>query len=253
MRATIALGHELEEADWDRPTECPGWTVHDQFAHLVGVERAVLADPRPEHPVPDLPHMRNEFAQFTELDVDYRRDRSGPVVLAELEETLDRRLAVLRDPALTEESMLLGPFGMRPARLTLGVRVFDIWAHGEDVRRATGRPADLDSAAAGVAVRWIRRALAKVIGTDAGLPEGSTVVIEVVGPHGFADAVRVGAEGRGERLSEVPVDPTVRLTLGTEAFTRRACGRWSVEATPVEVTGDAAAGQAVLTALTITP
>ena len=100
---------------------------------------------------------------------------------------------------------------------------------------------------------WIRRALPKVIGTDSGLPEGSTVVLEVVGPHAFVQSVRVGAEGRGERLSEVPADPTVRLSLGTEAFTRRACGRWPVEATPVEITGDAAAAQAVLTALAITP
>ena len=155
-------------------------------------------------------------------------------MLAELEETLDRRLAVLRDPTLTEESMLLGPFGMRPARLTLGVRVFDIWAHGEDVRRATGRPADLDSAAAGVAVGWIRKALAKVVGADAGLPEGVDRGdrggrAARVHPRRCGSAPRAAANG----CADVPADPTVRLSMGTEAFTRRACGRWPVEATPV--------------------
>jgi uncharacterized protein (TIGR03083 family) len=253
MRATIALGHELAPGDWDRPTECPGWTVKDQYSHLVGLERGLLGDAKPDHPLPALPHMVGEMAAFTELDVDYRRPWSGPQVLAELEETLERRLAVLRDPALTMESLIVSPFGMRPGRITLGVRTFDCWAHGEDVRRAVGRPADLDSPAAGVAVAWIRRALPRVLGVDAGLEPGTTVVIEVEGPHGFVQALGVDSDGQGEVLERVPEEPTVRLRLATEAFTRRACGRWPVEATPVAVEGDEQAARAVLAALAITP
>ncbi len=33
-RATIALLEQLSEQDWQRPSRCEGWTIHDLVAHL---------------------------------------------------------------------------------------------------------------------------------------------------------------------------------------------------------------------------
>jgi hypothetical protein len=31
------LGSQLNETEWKSPTDCPGWTVQDNLAHLVGM------------------------------------------------------------------------------------------------------------------------------------------------------------------------------------------------------------------------
>ncbi len=60
--ACVGIGPE----QWDLPTDCPGWTVKDQLAHVIGVERMVMGDeaPPPLEVVPD--HVRNEFAALNE-------------------------------------------------------------------------------------------------------------------------------------------------------------------------------------------
>ena len=40
--ALAALGRQLEPAEWELPTECPGWQVRDHCAHVVGTESALL-------------------------------------------------------------------------------------------------------------------------------------------------------------------------------------------------------------------
>jgi uncharacterized protein (TIGR03083 family) len=36
LARTQALLSGLRPADWQRPTDCPGWTVHDIVAHMTG-------------------------------------------------------------------------------------------------------------------------------------------------------------------------------------------------------------------------
>jgi uncharacterized protein (TIGR03083 family) len=68
VRSTIALAGTFGAAQWDLPTECPGWTVRDQVSHIVGVERMLLGDPEPAHTLPaarvdgDLQHPREVVA-----------------------------------------------------------------------------------------------------------------------------------------------------------------------------------------------
>lgn len=45
---TVAAGFTsrvagVEPGQWSSPTPCPDWTVHDLIAHVVGVQRAVMA------------------------------------------------------------------------------------------------------------------------------------------------------------------------------------------------------------------
>ncbi|KAA0234604.1 MAG: hypothetical protein JJLCMIEE_03077 [Acidimicrobiales bacterium] len=40
--ALDALGQQLGEEQWKTPTDCPGWTVQDNLAHIAGRELALL-------------------------------------------------------------------------------------------------------------------------------------------------------------------------------------------------------------------
>ena len=61
--------------------------------------------------------------------------------------------------------------------------------------------------------------------------------------------------GRAKSLDEIPVTPTVRLTMDAETFACLGCGRWSPEATlkagRVQMAGDAVLGQTILAQMNI--
>ena len=86
------LCSSLAEADWDRPTGCPGWTVKDQLSHLVDYEARALGRPGPDHTPADLSHTRNPLGEGNEIGVDFRRSRPGPEVLAEFRQVTAERL-----------------------------------------------------------------------------------------------------------------------------------------------------------------
>ena len=69
-QAIIALGSTFTEQEWKTPTDCPGWTVQDQVAHMLGSESRLLGLPAPEHTPQDTSHVKNESGQRNEVWVD---------------------------------------------------------------------------------------------------------------------------------------------------------------------------------------
>ena len=63
--AIIALCSTLTEREWKTPTDCPGWTVQDQVAHMLGSESRLLGLPTPEHTPPDTSHVKTSLASAT--------------------------------------------------------------------------------------------------------------------------------------------------------------------------------------------
>ena len=45
--STVEACAGLSPGDWERPTECPGWSVRDQLSHLIGIERSLMGDAAP--------------------------------------------------------------------------------------------------------------------------------------------------------------------------------------------------------------
>jgi hypothetical protein len=174
-------------------------------------------------------------------------------------------MGLLRDPALTVDSPLPSPFGVRPAGWVLRLRCFDCWMHEQDIRFAVSRPGGLTAPAAGIAVAWVRRALPRVVAELPGMSPGRTLRLTVDGPHGFVTVLGVGADGRGVDLGaggsdhlDKPdhPDPDVAVRVSTEAFMRRAGGRWPVDRLGAQITGTTAGqqlAQEFLAALAITP
>jgi uncharacterized protein (TIGR03083 family) len=211
--------------------------------------------------MPPYEHIRNSLGKKVEYAVQVRRGRTAPEVLAELESVLAQRLSTLEDPALTDASVIDGPFGPDRAATVVLLRTFDIWVHEQDIRCALGRPGNLDSPAAAVCVSTMMRQLPKLIARGAALEPGTTVVIDVTGPGSVTArlGVRVELDEQGQaRGHEVPAvsagqpGPLVTISLSTEAFTRRAAGRRPVSDTAYDVVGDADIARRVLEAMVAT-
>jgi uncharacterized protein (TIGR03083 family) len=260
-RSVLALGRDCDADDLGTPTECPGWTVKDQLAHVVGVERGLLPDVEDEPPhelPPDLPHVRGHFARRIEVAVDRRRGVPGAEVVAELAQVLDARSALLVGAGA--DDVVVGLRGETTLGELMTLRTFDVWAHEQDLRRALQRPGGLGSPAAALAVGYARAGLGRVVAKGAKVEPGRTVVVAVTGPVSFTEAVRVQqaepGRMRGTVLGHVPPigdGADVRVSMDTESFMRRSCGRWSVARTPVTVDGDADLAARVLEAMAVTP
>src|ERR1700722_7440194 len=264
VRARNALGEtwgalagvcsELSEADWARPTQCPGWDVKDQLSHLIGVERAIRGEPVPDWRGPLGDHVKNDFAATNERFVAVRRALPGPSVRAEFVEVTTTRMAQL-DALTAAEWAAPGwsPVGEVPRAEFVTVRVFDSWVHEQDVRLALDRPGGSGNAASAISLDRVQGAMPFVVGKKAGCPDGTTVRFDVAGPGRDARAVTIGVEGGRARPVGDEVAPTVTLALSSIDFVRLGWGRATaaqVEAAGgVEVQGDAVVGQSVLGAM----
>jgi uncharacterized protein (TIGR03083 family) len=264
-QAVLDLGHGCRDADFERETQCPGWTVKDQLSHITGIESRLEGVREPEVAVPDYAHVKGEVGRRIEESVQLRRGRPGPDIVAELDHVLAGRFATLNSPGLSEESIIPGPFGPAEAAEVLRLRSIDVWVHEQDIRQALARPGNLDSPAATVFLRSLFDALPMLVARRAGLELGTIVIIDVSGPILARTGVRVeaGADGRpwghklftGERVEDdVPGEdgPTTSLSLSTDALTRRAAGRASAADTAYQVTGDEEVARRVLDAIVVT-
>lgn len=252
------LGRDLNEADWDRPTDCPGWTVRDQLAHMVGTERALAGEATPPAAPPGLAHVHNPIGEMNEAWVASMRAQPGAEVLAAFDRITADRLATLRamsDADLERDGP--SPIGVVPYGVFMRVRVMDCWVHEQDMRRAVGRPGHLDGPAAEVALDRFTGSLGYVVGKRVGAPDGTTVVIEITGPLETARTIDVAGgrasvvEGRADR------EPVVAVSLSWDTFARLVAGRLAGDRAlsegMVEITGDKEMGERLVTNLATIP
>lgn len=244
------FGRELDESEWKRATELPGWTVQDNLVHLSAIESMSLGRPWRDHEAADLSNVKNDIGQVNEHAVDSRRAWTGAEALAEFHSITRERIDGLR--GLDEEGFGADswtPQGPGTVRTLLPFRIFDSWVHGQDMRRAVGREGDLDSRAARFTQGMIADAMPFVVGKKVGPPDGSTVVFSITEPLRLELAIQMRGR-RAARLDDLPTEPTVRLTLGSVTFERLACGRIdpgaALAAGEVSIDGDDELGRRVV-------
>jgi uncharacterized protein (TIGR03083 family) len=251
-RSIIAVGHDLSADDWERATDCPGWSVKDHVSHVIGTERMLQGLPPAVGNVDMPPYVKNQLGEFNEREVAARRDRSGAEVLAELEELTDLRVETLRkgDEAYFAQERMT-PTGSGTMLDFLSIRILDCWVHEQDIRRAVDRPGHTAGGPAEHTIDRLVRTVPIVVGKRAAAPEGSTTVLEITGP--VERTIPVVVEGGRAKVVDAaePGQPAVTVTMDTETFLVLAVGRRTAaeRADRVTIDGDAALGQAIVESL----
>jgi uncharacterized protein (TIGR03083 family) len=257
----VELGRSLHDEDFDLATDCPGWTVKDQFSHVIGTELLLEGVAAP----PDVPagtHVRNDLGQLNERFVVERRDLLGRAIVEELAGLFERRLGALA--ALDAEAWsAVGPtpVGMVPYVDYMGLRAFDCWVHEQDVRAAVGRPGGRGGYGERITLDRMEASMPYVLGKRVAPPVGTTLRLDVDGPLGRTVQLVVAARDDGT-VRAVPTEvladaPTATVQLDEEGFVRRACGRSSAAATLARHTtmlgGDRALAVAFVEAMVVVP
>lgn len=251
------LAHTLSDDEWRLPTDLPGWSVGDVVAHVAWLEDFLGGHVDIEHaPVwDDLPHAQSDFARLIEKPVDLRRSWQREHVLAELDEAVQRRRALLESGARDPEEIIVGLLGPVPLSHNLRVRAFDSWVHEQDIRAVVGRPGLADSPGAQATAAHLLRGLPGVWADKAGALPGETLELRVTGPIAFTAYVGVSAEGAAEIRAVPDAVPAVVIDMTWESYVGLATGRgprW-VWLEQVSRTGSDERARAVLDAFCITP
>ncbi|MGW5332231.1 maleylpyruvate isomerase family mycothiol-dependent enzyme [Streptomyces bauhiniae] len=255
--AISELVNPLAEAEWNRRTPCPGWSVRDVVSHVIGLDCEMLGDPRPIHTLPrDLFHVTNEAQRYMEMQVDVRRHHTAPEMTSELEYTVIRRNRQIRNESRQPDTVVRGPMGKEiTLELAMRMRAFDVWVHEQDLRTALGRPGNLDSPGALVARDLLLARLPKVVANEAEAPRSSAIVFDVHGPVEFLRTIRVDIQGRGTLETSPALGPAASFSLDWETYFRLACGRISAEAAGdrIKTEGDPDLTAAILRNFAVTP
>lgn len=254
LSSVNGLAGALDEPEWARPTGCPGWNVHDVIAHVSATESLLIGREQPAHRVrAGLTHVRNPLGEFMEVGVDFRRDWPAARLRAELADVTAarlRRLAMLRDEELDDEIEALTI--RAPLRRFLAVRVFDVWSHEQDIRRATDHPGGLDGPAGAYAREFMLRQASRAAQAAVEPAAGTTVRVELVGAGGGVRDIAFDGERGTVREADDGAAATLRMDLPT--FTALCCGRDDPGAFErVALDGDVALGGRVLASLAFTP
>ncbi|MCP5025777.1 MAG: maleylpyruvate isomerase family mycothiol-dependent enzyme [Actinomycetia bacterium] len=225
---TLALGRQLSEEEADTATDCPGWTVRDQFSHIVGLGQLLEGAAAPEIDLPALEHVSSDLDRFMERPVHVRRGLPLVAIVDELAGFMPRRLAHLRSLADQDHDPdVNSPLGdPRPFSKVIPIHITDIWSHETDIRRGVGREPRMDCGAGRHCLAQTLRAwpilvsravegidaevVATVEGGDIGVGDTSTITLGAGGPTatlaGSAAALVRAGFGRGsldERLADL--------------------------------------------------
>ena len=182
--ALITFLEKLEDEQWDEPSLCPGWSVHDVVAHVINTAKTTRL---------------NFVTTFIAARFDFDRQNAKGVARergATPAETLERLRAV--------EGRTTTP----PA--SLDTRLVEAVIHGEDIRRPLGVQGDYPAAAIEQALRYqVKTTVSfgggkehaaglKLVADDADFAIGDGP--EVTGP---ALALLLAVSGRSVALAEL--------------------------------------------------
>ncbi len=245
------LGETLTEAEWKTLTACPGWSVQDNFSHIIGTERTLGGLGGTEHKANNLEHVKNPIGEMNEHEVDSRRHLPGAQVLSEFKEIAALRKSFFDsapESYFTNESNT--PIGKAPMAVFLSIRAMDSWVHEQDIRRAINKPGNQGSLCAELSVDRLCRTLPMVVGKRAKAPEGSVSVVKITGPVQRSIWITV-KDGRATVIETNDATPTVEIEFDSNVFIELATGRATGEQLrqKIKIAGDVALGERVVGAL----
>jgi uncharacterized protein (TIGR03083 family) len=244
--AILALGASLGDGDWKVDSECPGWTVQDCFAHMLGTEQMLMGRQPPEGDIGEPAYIRNDIGKFNEAWVVAYRDKPGAQLLDDLRAVVDERYAALETLGDEEfDEVGFTPAGQDTHGRFLQIRVFDCWIHEQDCRGPLGRPGHASGPAVESALDELTNSMGFVFGKKAGATEGQSLELVLTGET--SRTIRVRVEGRAAVVPALDGEPTVRVTIPTLEWFRIAAGRRPGSPADAEIEGDADLGARLVT------
>jgi uncharacterized protein (TIGR03083 family) len=249
----VSVLEALPETEWDTPTDLAGWDVRACAAHTAHLESRLAGAPEETADIGDPAHVTGLMGAYTEIGVVNRRTASPAAIVTEIRAAAEsRHEQLLADPPTDGSAKPSVIFGGVPWswRTLLRNRPLDVWMHEQDVRRAVGRPGNLDSPAAKHTAEYLAEGLGYVLAKKVGAPVGTTLVLELAGSP--VHAFEVSPDGRGRPIAP-PDSPTVTLRMDRESFVRLAGGRCAPEPGGVSWAGDTELAERVLDNLATTP
>ena len=255
--AFVAVLEDLGAGDWQRPTVCPGWRVHDVVAHVVHDHVRKLSGSRDGQAAPgpgpgeDLPRFLHRVNQeFVGV-----ASRWSPRVLTDLLRhlgpQLDQFWASLDMDRLGEAVSWAAPGVPAPAWLDVAREYTEYWVHQQQIRDAVGRPgADSEQLLAPV-IDTFQRAVPHTL-RDLSPADGTCVQIQVTGTGGGNWTAqrrnRIWTVNRGPATQ-----PAALVQLPSDCFWRVAIRGITVETAREQalISGDQTLGAAVLNLVAI--
>jgi len=224
--AIVELAESLAPEDWERTTACPGWTVKDNVAHVIGTEAMLAGRSTPEVELGDLSHVRNDIGRFNELWVERYRPEPAAAVLDDLRGIIAERRAALAAMSRADfDADAMTPAGPASYGRFMRIRVMDMWMHEQDIREALGRPGHVAGRAPEQSLAEASSALGFVVGKRVAPPPGTTMRIELTGD--LAGRIDIEVTDRARLVEAIAGSPTVAVILPGDRFMRIAGGRLS--------------------------
>ncbi len=248
----IDLLEGLDEADWSATTDLPGWDVHAIASHIAHLETRMATGAEAAAIVGAPDHVRSPFGLFMEAGVVARRDATPAELLEEIRtSTTLRHDRLLADPPLdgSVRPEILPPGVDWDLTTLLGNRPIDVWMHEQDVRRAVGRPGNLDTAPADHAIRSLARSLPFVVAKRAEAAPGTSVAFDV---DGQVFGVKVDHSGRAA-AGDVGDSPDLKLEMTRDVFAIAVGGRRPVTVEDVTCDGHRELAARILGRMAVTP
>lgn len=228
QRAYIEFLHGLSDQDWQRPTVCPGWTVKDIVAHVLGDHIGRLSIWRDDFQLVQ-PSTNESFSAFIHRINDEwvtTTRRISPRLLTELSSSVgDQIVEYWQSVDLNALGWPVSWAGPDPAPAWFdAARDFtEYWTHQQQICEATGRVGLVDPEYLGPVLDIFMRALPHTL-KDVNAPQGTTLRVIATGPGGGAWTC-TRTHNRWVLRHQAPTEiPVARLELDADT-TWRLCTR----------------------------
>jgi uncharacterized protein (TIGR03083 family) len=247
--AVVAFLHGLSDADWDKPSQCEGWTIKDVVSHMGAAAHGFFT------PWVVGLIVNGDVEAHNDRDAEKRKSWAPAKVLKEYEKWSKRAgvaHAALQKPGLRALPIRLAEVGTYPAALLTSAIVFDSGLHlRHDMAGALGiEVAPRDANALAVTIEWMLAGLPVMAKDELGWLD-RTVELNLVGAGGGTWAIAPGKKGVVTVTEGHATDPAATIEGDAATFPVWGTRRQPWREAGLSIKGDEAFGERFLDGMRI--